>query len=78
MQTDEYLRERDRIMGILKARRKELRLTQIRLAHLAGMSGGTAVWAWENGQCDPRLHSLVHLAYALRLRITFEDILEDR
>ena len=70
MRTDEYLRERDRIMGILKARRKELQLDQVKLAHLAGMHSNS-ISNWERAEYNPTLHSLIRLAEALHLRITF-------
>ncbi len=81
MNTDQYLRERDRIIGILKARRKELGLTQRelsrRLAYARGQHKESAyksvVSRWETGEVNPQMFKLIDLARELGLRVTFEE-----
>ncbi len=84
MTTDEYLAERGRIVGILKARRKELGLTQRALGRKiwhqnlqAGRGYRQRTWEasinrWETGAVTPRMNKIIEWADALGLRVRFE------
>ena len=74
MNTAAYLAERDRIMGILIARRKELGMTQFQVSK--SLSPGNAyhnVGYWEEGTVSPQLRNLIRLARVYGLRVTFEE-----
>ena len=80
MTTTEYLAERDRIVRVLIARRKELGLTQRELGAkiCAGIRSGNPwswqaqVGRWETGVWTPRLDSLIKWSQALGLRLRFD------
>ena len=86
MTTEEYLRERERIMGILKTRRKELGLTQRelsrRLAYARGQHKESAfksvVSRWETGEVNPQMFNLIDMARELGLKVTFEEFDDKR
>lgn len=63
---------RQRISNQIKSRRKELGLTQAKLAELVGVNH-TAVSNWEHGRNTPEYGSLVKLANALQVEIGYFD-----
>ena len=84
MRTAEYLAERDRIVGILIARRKKLGLTQWDLAvKMAGRVDNAAdahavsqncsnISHWEVNRINPNLRSILNWADALGLKVTID------
>ncbi len=68
MTTHEYLTVRDGILGVLRARREAMGLSQWKLGQGIGLHRDT-LSKLETGDRTPRLDTLIRLADALGLRI---------
>ena len=72
MTTEEYLRERDRIVRVLIARRKELGLSCHELDRAMCNWDKRMVTRWETGKVNPTFHHLLLWCHVLGLKVTID------
>ena len=72
MNTAEFLAERDRIVRVLIARRKELGLSRHELDRAMCKWDRRMVTRWETGKADPTFHHFLLWCHVLGLKVTID------